>query len=172
MCLQHHVGTFKVRWFSTAAATLAACEGPVVKSIPYVLQPEQLYQEQITMLLCFDGFDFANLLVKTREGRPIKIDNNTMELDFPLMLEFMHRYCRYMTTCVWNNQNWGKDSTWTSVDAKIKSSIADAKVKGGQVVLLTNTLASPSTEKLIAEFIGGNPNSKHIVYDAVSSSET
>jgi molybdopterin-containing oxidoreductase family iron-sulfur binding subunit len=53
---------------------------------------------------------------------------------------------------------------------KIKSSIADAKVKG--VVLLTNTLASPSTEKLIAEFIGGNPNSKHIVYDAVSSSET
>jgi molybdopterin-containing oxidoreductase family iron-sulfur binding subunit len=32
-------------------------------------------------LLCdfgFDGFDFANLLVKTREGRPIKIDNNTI----------------------------------------------------------------------------------------------
>jgi molybdopterin-containing oxidoreductase family iron-sulfur binding subunit len=26
----------------------------------------------------FDGFDFANLLVKTREGRPIKIDNNTI----------------------------------------------------------------------------------------------
>jgi len=28
--------------FSTAAATLAACEGPVHKSIPYVLQPEQI----------------------------------------------------------------------------------------------------------------------------------
>jgi molybdopterin-containing oxidoreductase family iron-sulfur binding subunit len=27
---------FKVRWFSTAAATLAACEGPVVKSIPCI----------------------------------------------------------------------------------------------------------------------------------------
>ena len=26
----------------------------------------------------FDGFDFAYLLVKTREGRPIKIDNNTI----------------------------------------------------------------------------------------------
>jgi molybdopterin-containing oxidoreductase family iron-sulfur binding subunit len=44
------------------------------------------------------------------------------------------------------------------------------KVKG-QVVLLT-ILRPISTEKLIAEFIGGNPNSKHIVYDAVSSSET
>jgi hypothetical protein len=27
----------------------------------------------------FDGFDFANILVKTREGRPIKIENNTIE---------------------------------------------------------------------------------------------
>jgi molybdopterin-containing oxidoreductase family iron-sulfur binding subunit len=51
-----------------------------------------------------------------------------------------------------------------------KSSIADAVAKGGQVVL-TNTLASPSTEKLIAEFIGKNPNAKHVVYDAVSESE-
>jgi molybdopterin-containing oxidoreductase family iron-sulfur binding subunit len=54
-----------------------------------------------------------------------------------------------------------------TVDAKIKSSIADAKAKGGQVVLLTNTLASPSTEKLIADFIAATPNAKHVIYDAV-----
>ena len=28
--------------FSTAAATLAACEGPVIKSIPYVNQPDTI----------------------------------------------------------------------------------------------------------------------------------
>jgi molybdopterin-containing oxidoreductase family iron-sulfur binding subunit len=28
-------------------------------------------------------------------------------------------------------------------------------------------LASPSTEKLIAEFIGKNPNAKHVVYDVI-----
>ena len=28
--------------FSTAAASLAACEGPVHKSIPYVVQPEEI----------------------------------------------------------------------------------------------------------------------------------
>jgi molybdopterin-containing oxidoreductase family iron-sulfur binding subunit len=65
----------------------------------------------------------------------------------------------------------GKPATWIDVDSKIKSSLADAKTKGGQVVLLTNTLASPSTEKLIAEFLGKNPNAKHVVYDAVSESE-
>jgi molybdopterin-containing oxidoreductase family iron-sulfur binding subunit len=42
---------------------------------------------------------------------------------------------------------------------------------GGQVVLLTNTLASPSTEKLMRNH-RWKSNSKHIVYDAVSSSET
>jgi molybdopterin-containing oxidoreductase family iron-sulfur binding subunit len=65
----------------------------------------------------------------------------------------------------------GKNATWSDVNSKIASSLVDAKVKGGQVVLLTNTLASPSTEKLISDFIAKNPNSKHVVYDAVSSSE-
>jgi molybdopterin-containing oxidoreductase family iron-sulfur binding subunit len=65
----------------------------------------------------------------------------------------------------------GKTATWIDVDSKIKSSLAEAKVKGGQVVLLTNTLASPSTEKLIAEFLAKNANATHVVYDAVSESE-
>ena len=162
--------------FSTAAATLAACEGPVVKSIPYVLQPEQIIPgvADYYATSVFDGFDFANLLVKTREGRPIKIDNNTItgakfSANARIHASILSLYDNMRLK---QPKIEGKDATWASVDAKIKSSVADAKVKGGQVVLLTNTLASPSTEKLIAEFIGGNPNAKHIVYDAVSSSET
>ena len=64
--------------FSTAAASLAACEGPVIKSVPYVVQPEQIrpgvanyYATAIA-----DGFDFASILIKTREGRPIKVERN------------------------------------------------------------------------------------------------
>ena len=68
--------------FSTAAATLAACEGPVIKSVPYVVQPEQIipgianhYATSIA-----DGFDFASILIKTREGRPIKVESNSEAL--------------------------------------------------------------------------------------------
>ena len=64
--------------FSTAAATVAACEGPVIKSVPYVVQPEQIrpgvanyYATTIA-----DGFDFGSILIKTREGRPIKVESN------------------------------------------------------------------------------------------------
>ena len=52
--------------FSTAAASLAACEGPVVKSIPYVVAPENIvpgvasyYATSIA-----NGFDFASILIK------------------------------------------------------------------------------------------------------------
>ena len=161
--------------FSTAAATLAACEGPVHKSIPYVLQPEQIIPgvADYYATSVFDGFDFANLLVKTREGRPIKIDNNTIAGAKFAANARIHA----SVLSLYDNMRLkepkvdGKNATWSAVDSKIKSSIADAKAKGGQIVLLTNTLASPSTEKLIGEFVAKNPNAKHVVYDAVSSSE-
>jgi MoCo/4Fe-4S cofactor protein with predicted Tat translocation signal len=161
--------------FSTAAVTLAACEGPVHKSIPYVLQPEQIIPgvADYYATTVFDGFDFANLLVKTREGRPIKIDNNTISGAKFSANARIHAsiLSLYDSMRLKEPKLEGKNSSWSAVDLKIKSSLADAKAKGGQVVLLTNTLASPSTEKLIGEFIAKNPNAKHVVYDAVSSSD-
>jgi molybdopterin-containing oxidoreductase family iron-sulfur binding subunit len=161
--------------FSTAAATLAACEGPVHKSIPYVLQPEQIIPgvADYYATSVFDGFDFANILVKTREGRPIKIDNNTIAGAKFAANARIHAsiLSLYDSMRLKEPKIAGKKASWSEVNSKIASSLVDAKAKGGQVVLLTNTLASPSTEKLIADFIAKNPNSKHVVYDAVSSSE-
>jgi MoCo/4Fe-4S cofactor protein with predicted Tat translocation signal len=161
--------------FSTAAATLAACEGPVNKSIPYVIQPEQIIPgvADYYATSVFDGFDFANLLVKTREGRPIKIDNNNIAGAKFTANARIHAsiLSLYDNMRLKQPKVGGQTSSWSAVDAKIKSSLVDAKANAGQVVLLTNTLASPSTEKLIAEFIALNPNAKHVVYDAVSSSE-
>ena len=160
--------------FTTAAASLAACEGPVHRSIPYVLQPEQVIPgvADYYATSMFDGFDFANLLVKTREGRPIKIENNTtagakFAANARVHASVLSLYDSMRLTATKMDQ---KDSHWAEADLKIKSSIADAKAKGGQVVLLTNTLASPTTEKLIAEFIAKNPTAKHVIYDAVSES--
>jgi len=162
--------------FTTAAATLAACEGPVNMSIPYVVQPEQIIPgiADYYATTVFDGFDFANLLVKTREGRPIKIDNNTMAGAKFAANARIHAsvLSLYDNMRLKEPKVAGKAATWVDVDSKLKASLTDAKAKGGQVVLLTNTLASPSTEKLIAEFLGKNPNAKHVIYDAVSESET
>ena len=63
--------------FSTAAATLAACETPVVKSIPYLVKPDEIMPGVANYYAStyYDGRDYASILVKTREGRPIKIEN-------------------------------------------------------------------------------------------------
>jgi MoCo/4Fe-4S cofactor protein with predicted Tat translocation signal len=161
--------------FSTAAATLVACEGPVHKSIPYVMQPEEIIPgvSNYYATTVFDGFDFANLLVKTREGRPVKIDNNKIAGAKFAANARVHAsiLSLYDSMRLKQPKVAGKNSTWSEVDSKLKTSINAAKTAGKQVVLLTNTLASPSTEKLIGEFIAKNPNAKHIIYDAVSSSE-
>ena len=39
------------------------------------------------------------------------------------------------------------------------------------VVLLTQTFASPSTSKIISEFLENYPNVKHVVYDSISDSK-
>ena len=160
--------------FSTAAATLAACEGPVHKSIPYVVQPEQIIPgvADYYATTMFDGYDFANLLVKTREGRPIKIENNKIEGAKFAANARVHAsvLSLYDSLRLKAPQIEGKGATWHEVDEKIKKNLAEAN--GKQVVLLTNTLASPTTEKLVAEFIAKNPNAKHVIYDAVSESPT
>ncbi len=161
--------------FSTAAATLAACEGPVHKSIPYVLQPEQIIPgvADYYATSVFDGFDFANLLVKTREGRPIKIENNTIAGARFGANARVHAsvLSLYDSMRLKEPKIAGSQASWDEVQSKLKSSLVEAKAKNAQVVLLTNTLASPSTEKLIADFIAKNPTAKHVIYDAVSSSE-
>ena len=64
--------------FTTAAATLAACERPLTKVIPQVVKPDNLTPgiAKYYASTIYDGHDFASVLVKTREARPIKINPN------------------------------------------------------------------------------------------------
>ena len=65
--------------FSVAAASLAACEAPVVKAIPYVIKPENVTPGMPTWYAStyYDGNSYASIVVKTREGRPIYIKGNS-----------------------------------------------------------------------------------------------
>ncbi|MBY8962197.1 TAT-variant-translocated molybdopterin oxidoreductase [Flavobacterium sp. D11R37] len=160
--------------FSTAAASLAACEGPVIKSIPYVVQPEEIIPgvADYYATTMADGFDFANIVVKTREGRPIKVENNYLAGGKirPNARVYASVLSLYDSMRLKEPMVKGKPASWEEVDAEVKKSLDQAAASGGQVVLLTGTLASPATEKLIAEFGARYANFKHVIYDAVSSS--
>tara|TARA_B110000503_G_scaffold36365_3_gene59505 strand:+ start:1104 stop:4178 length:3075 start_codon:yes stop_codon:yes gene_type:complete len=160
--------------FSTAAASLAACEGPVIKSIPYVVQPEQIIPgvANFYATTIANGFDFTSILVKTREGRPIKVENNT---DAAVKGIANARVQASVLSLYDSNRLQGplsaaEPTEWNTIDAAVIAQLAATKVAGKKVVFLTQTYASPSTHKLVAEFAAVQGNVTHITYDAVSES--
>ncbi|KQC30021.1 TAT-variant-translocated molybdopterin oxidoreductase [Flagellimonas eckloniae] len=159
--------------FSTAAATVAACEGPVRKSIPYVVQPDSIVPgvANYYATTIADGYDFASILVKTREGRPIKIENNTdAKVNGSANARVQASVLSlYDSTRVQGPSANGEAIDWKDLDNRIKGGLAAAKNSGKQIVLLTQTYASPSTDRLIADFKAAyGENVSHVVYDAIS----
>jgi len=161
--------------FSTAAASLAACEGPVVKSIPYVVQPEEIIPgvANYYATTIADGFDYASVLVKTREGRPIKIENNTMatangSANARVNASVLGLYDSKRLKTPMKGESV---ISWSSLMSETTQQLDALKDSGKQIVLLTQTYASPSTSKLISEFKEKyGENVKHVQYDAVSES--
>ena len=160
--------------FTTAAASLAACEGPVVKSIPYVVKPDEVtpgiadyYATSIA-----DGYDFANILVKVREGRPIKIEPNRIAKTSGAT----NARVQASVLSLYDNNRLkgpkanGKDVDWSSFDKEIIGKLNELKASGESIVFLTGTNVSPSTSQLIQDFTALYGNVEHVSYDAVSES--
>ncbi len=71
----------KYMGFGLGAATLAAsCKTPIRKALPYLVKPDSLVPGIANYYAStyIDGGDYCSILVKTREGRPIKIEGNSL----------------------------------------------------------------------------------------------
>ena len=159
--------------FSTAAATLASCEGPVRKAIPYVVKPNNIIPgvADYYATTIADGFDFANILVKVREGRPIKIEPNKDANGSTNARVQASVLSLYDSLRLKNPKT--KDGTsisWADVDVKIGEELIKIKGEGKAIAFLTSTNASPTTASLIAEFGESFGNVQHVIYDSVSES--
>lgn len=160
--------------FSTAAASLAACEGPVKKSIPYIVQPTEIIPgvANYYATTIADGFDFASVLVKTREGRPIKIENNTLATTKGGANARVNASVLglYDSLRVQNPSKSGETISWEDFDSEISSKLASVAASDKEIVLLTQTFSSPSTDRLISEFSSKFTHVRHVIYDAISAS--
>ncbi|MDT8346381.1 MAG: TAT-variant-translocated molybdopterin oxidoreductase [Flavobacteriaceae bacterium] len=156
--------------FSTAAATVAACEGPIVKSVPYVVQPDRIVPgvANYYATTIADGYDFRSVLVKTREARPIKIENNKEAkvlggANARVQASVLSLYDTYRAQ---TPSYLGSSITWEELDADIIEALEGVEDK--KTVLLTQSFASPSTKAIIEEFGDIYYNVEHVVYDAIS----
>lgn len=160
--------------FSVAAATLAACEAPVTKVVPYAVKPENVTPGMPTWYAStyYDGASYASIMVKTREGRPIFIKGNK---DFGFTKGGTNPQIIASVLGLYDSARLaqplykGAATTWDAADDSIKEAIKYAK----KVTLLSNTVISPSIKRAISEMatkLNGEGGTKfeHIQYDAVS----
>lgn len=172
----------KVLGFSVTAATLAACEAPVTKSIPFLNKPEDLNPGVANYYSStfYDGFDLAAVRIKTREGRPILIEGNN---DAPLggavnarvnsSVLSLYDSKRAKGPGIKTGKAWAKNTSWDMLDKGVARALNNSASKGGKVVLLSNTVISPAAKGAIDSFgayVGAKGGQfEHVTYDAVSA---
>ncbi|CAM3769386.1 TAT-variant-translocated molybdopterin oxidoreductase [Mucilaginibacter galii] len=156
--------------FGIGAVTLAACQKtPVHKSIPYLIKPEEVTPGVANYYV--SSYDGQAILVKTREGRPIKIEGNPGDVlgqggvSAQVQASVLDLYD---TNRLKGPMQDGGDTAWSSLDSFVKAELAAIKASGKQIRLVTASINSPSTLGVIAAFAAQYPTAKHINYDAVS----
>jgi MoCo/4Fe-4S cofactor protein with predicted Tat translocation signal len=169
----------KMLGFSTTAAVIAAsCEMPLRKSIPYVWRPEEIAPGIANYYAStfYQGGDYEAVLVKTREGRPIKIDSrdkkNARVTKGGSSARAQASVLSLYDGARFRNPKRGKENiTWETADKEIGEKLKTAAASG-KVVLFSSTVISPSTKAVIAEFGNslGAGKFEHLVFDGISYS--
>jgi molybdopterin-containing oxidoreductase family iron-sulfur binding subunit len=160
----------KALGFGLGAVTLAACQpAPVHKSIPYLVRPEDVIPGIPNYYV--SSFNGQSVLVKTREGRPIKIEPNpnagvySQGTNPQAQASVLDLYdVSKLKAPVLKNQ----DTTWSKVDEYVKAELAKVQASGKKIRIVSSSVNSPSTLSVIADFIKVYPNTAHIQYDPVS----
>ncbi|MEZ4688337.1 MAG: TAT-variant-translocated molybdopterin oxidoreductase [Bacteroidia bacterium] len=161
----------KALGFGVTAATLAACvETPVKRAIPYVEKPEDVVPGVANWYASTTPYG-TPVLVKAREGRPIKLEGNP---DSPLTRGGLDAVSHatlldlYDLDRLRGPQQGDKSVTWDEMDKAIKERLAAIKQNGGKVRVVSGSVLSPSARQILADFVGQFANGKHVTYDAVS----
>ncbi|MBS1645160.1 MAG: TAT-variant-translocated molybdopterin oxidoreductase [Bacteroidetes bacterium] len=159
--------------FSTAAAMLAAsCEMPVRRAIPYAIKPEDITPgvPNYYASTYVDGGDYCAVVIKTRDGRPIKIEGNELSsitkggTSARVQASVLSLYDKARLRQPYAD---GKAvDMFTDIDNAVKASLTSGKA----AYLLTSTIISPTVKSVIDQFIAKYPNVKQVTYDAISYS--
>lgn len=162
----------KVLGLGTASAALiASCKRPVEKAIPYFIQPEEIVPGKAVYYASayFNQNEYCSVLVKVRDSRPIKLEANPKSVITPrgtsgrVQASVLDVYnvnrCKHPLKA-------GEKTDWQTADQEIVQQLEALKADGKPILLVTPTIISPSTQKLIGEFTS-RFNARWYQYDAI-----
>ena len=162
----------KLMGFGIAAATLASCETPVHKAIPYLNKPQEVDPtiSNFYASTYFNGSDYNAVLVKTRDGRPIKLEGNP---ESPITRGGLSARAQAAVLNLYDGARLqhfmakGKPASLKEVDDAVRAGLASA---GGKISIVSPTIISPGTKRAIAALAARYPRVEHVQYDTNSAS--
>lgn len=152
----------KLMGASLALTTAGCIRRPVQKIVPYNKQPEEvtLGVANNYSSAYFDGSEGYGVLVRTREGRPIKIEANPSHpfnkggLGIRGQASLLNLYdperLQGPKRNLFNEKKTNRETVnvkWEDLDTKVVE-----QLKKGKVVVLTGALSSPSTRAVVGDF--------------------
>jgi Fe-S-cluster-containing dehydrogenase component/anaerobic selenocysteine-containing dehydrogenase len=165
----------KLCGFSFATAAMVGCSSKISRVVPYAISPiemtpgEALYYASSYV----NGSDYCSILVKTRDGRPIKIEGNPESgitkggTSARVQASVLDLYD--MSRSHGPSKN-GLKTDWNQIDEEISGQLKKIAEEKGTIVLLTPSVFSPSTEAIISGFLNKYNGCEWIQYDAISYS--
>lgn len=161
--------------FTLAAAGLAGCRAPVQNAIPLLVGSDDLVPgvANFYATTCRGCASSCSLLVKQRDGRPIKIEGNDESTLFgpgtcatgQATVLSLYDDAR-LRGPLWH----GQPATWDEIDAHVAESLSVARDSKRKVVLLSGTITSPSTKAILASWSKSGYDFQHVAYDPISFS--
>ena len=153
-------------------ALLASCNRPVEKAIPYLIKPEEVTPGMANYYAStfYEGNEYCSILVKVRDGRPIKIEGNDLS---PVSRKGTSARVQASVLNLYDDARYKgplKDKepvTWEILDKEVIESLDQLNTENRKVVLLTPTVISPAFREVIAGLLATYPNIEWVKYDPV-----
>ena len=164
----------KMMGFGMSAVALAACEAPVRNVLPYVNKPVDVEPSipNYYASTYINGGEYCSIVVKTREGRPIKIEPNALS---NVTMGGMNAQVEASVLSLYDNSRLrgpiaaGKRIDWKDLDSQVMAKLTQVAGQGGQIRIVSNTILSPSTKSVIEKFKAKFPTTQHVQYDQSSA---
>jgi len=157
---------------SMAMAATACARRPVTKIIPYVVRPEEVVPGVANFYASTDPETGYGLLVKTREGRPIKLEGNP---DHPINRGKLDSRRQAAILSLYDPERLQEPGARARGAAlrKLSPEEFDTQVAGklktsARVRLLTSSLVSDTSKRLVGDFLKAFPNGMHVEYEALA----
>jgi molybdopterin-containing oxidoreductase family iron-sulfur binding subunit len=163
---------------ASAAFAAAGCSNYRDKGaiVPYTKKPEEVQAGVANFYAstCAGCANACGILIKTREGRPIKVDGNP---DHPVNLgkvcatgqaSVLNLYDPNRLRAPFYGLSSGKSTnalTWAQADAEITAALKRASDEGRRIVVVTKSTTSPTAKSVIEAFRVAYPTTDVVVYD-------